>query len=44
MARRIERVLTNEAGLAIARQVDAGYDEARDFARQSGIKVPIDKM
>jgi urocanate hydratase len=41
MARRIERVLTNEAGLAIARQVDAGYDEARDFARQSGIKVPM---
>jgi urocanate hydratase len=44
MVRRIERVLTNDAGLALARQVDAGNDEARDFARQSGIKVPIDKM
>ena len=43
MARRIERVLTNDAGLGIVRQVDAGNDEAREFARHSGIKVPIDK-
>jgi urocanate hydratase len=41
MARRIERVLTNDAGLGIARQVDAGYDEARDFARRAGVNIPM---
>jgi len=41
MARRIERVLTNDAGLGIARQVDAGYDEARDYARRAGVKIPM---
>jgi urocanate hydratase len=41
MARRIERVLTNDAGLGVARQVDAGNDLARDFARRSGVKIPM---
>ncbi len=44
MARRIERVLTNDAGLGIARHADAGYDEARNCARQAGIKIPMNKM
>jgi urocanate hydratase len=41
MARRIERVLTNDAGLGIARHADAGYDEARDYARRAGVKIPM---
>ena len=41
MARRIERVLTNDAGLGIARHVDAGNDAARILARQAGIKIPM---
>jgi urocanate hydratase len=41
MNRRIERVLTNDPGIGVARHVDAGYDEARDFARGKGIKIPM---
>src|SRR5271155_4514199 len=41
MAARIERVLTNDPGIGIARHVDAGYPEAIDFARNSGVKVPM---
>jgi urocanate hydratase len=41
MAARIERVLTNDPGIGVARHVDAGYPEAVDFARKSGVKVPM---
>jgi urocanate hydratase len=41
MARRIERVLTNDPGIGIARHVDAGYPEAREFAKKSSVKVPM---
>src|SRR6516165_9896225 len=41
MARRIERVLTNDPGIGVARHVDAGYDEAKHFAQEKGIKVPM---
>ena len=41
MAARIERVLTNDPGTGVARHVDAGYPEAIDFARKSGVKVPM---
>ena len=41
MATRIERVLTNDPGIGVARHADAGYPEAIDFARKSGIKIPI---
>jgi urocanate hydratase len=41
MAARIERVLTNDPGIGVARHVDAGYPEAIDFARKSGVKVPM---
>jgi len=40
MARRIEWVLTNDPGLGVARHADAGYDDAKTFAEQKGIKVP----
>jgi urocanate hydratase len=39
MARRLNRVLTNDPGIGVARHVDAGYEEAIAFARQSGIKT-----
>src|SRR5690348_17332449 len=41
MAARIERVLTNDPGIGIARHVDAGYPEAVDFAKKHGVKVPM---
>jgi urocanate hydratase len=41
MATRIERVLTNDPGIGVARHVDAGYPEAIDFARKSGVKAPL---
>ncbi|HEY6350503.1 MAG TPA: urocanate hydratase [Candidatus Angelobacter sp.] len=40
MAERIERVLTNDPGIGVARHVDAGYQEAQRFAREKGIKIP----
>jgi urocanate hydratase len=44
MERRIERVLMNDAGLGLARQADAGYDQARASARRAGIKIPMEKI
>jgi urocanate hydratase len=41
MATRIERVLTNDPGIGIARHSDAGYQEATDFANDKGIKLPM---
>jgi urocanate hydratase len=41
MAARIERVLRNDPGIGVARHVDAGYPEAIDFAKKSGVKVPM---
>ena len=41
MAKRIERVLTNDPGIGVARHVDAGYDEAKHFAQEKGIKIPM---
>jgi urocanate hydratase len=41
MASRIERVLTNDPGIGVARHVDAGYPEAIAFAKHHGVKVPM---
>jgi urocanate hydratase len=41
MAERIERVLTNDPGIGVARHADAGYREAIDFARTSNIQIPM---
>ncbi len=41
MSERIQRVLTNDPGIGVARHVDAGYDEAIHFAKKSGVKVPM---
>ena len=40
-AKRIERVLTTDPGMGVVRHVDAGYDEAIEFARENGVKVPM---
>jgi urocanate hydratase len=41
MNARINRVLTNDPGLGIARHSDAGYPEALETARKHGIQVPM---
>ncbi len=41
MAKRIERVLTNDPGIGVARHADAGYEEAIKFAEGKGIKIPM---
>jgi urocanate hydratase len=41
MAKRIERVLTTDPGMGVIRHVDAGYDEAKEFAKKAGVKVPL---
>jgi urocanate hydratase len=43
MAKRIERVLTCDPGIGVARHVDSGYDEASRFAKKSDLKIPMDK-
>lgn len=40
-ALRLNRVLTNDPGIGIARHVDAGYEEAQTTAREKGIKIPM---
>ncbi len=39
--RRLERVLTVDPGLGVARHADAGYDLALDTARRAGIRTPL---
>ncbi|MEN9934554.1 MAG: hypothetical protein RLZZ387_1133, partial [Chloroflexota bacterium] len=40
-ARRIERVLTTDPGMGVARHADAGYPEAVAFARAHGVDIPM---
>jgi len=41
MAVRLQRVLTNDPGIGIARHADAGYEAALHFARQRRVKIPM---
>jgi urocanate hydratase len=41
MRLRLERVLTNDPGIGVARHADAGYDKARETARAQGIDLPM---
>jgi len=43
MAKRIERVLTTDPGMGIIRHADAGYEEATGFARDKGVKIPMER-
>lgn len=39
--KRLERVLTTDPGMGIARHVDAGYEIAEMTAREKGVKIPM---
>jgi urocanate hydratase len=39
-AERLERVLTTDPGIGVLRHLDAGYDEAREAAREHGLEAP----
>ncbi len=39
---RLERVLTNDPGIGVARHADPGYDEARETAPPPGINLPME--
>jgi len=39
--KRLERVLTYDPGMGIARHTDAGYDQAKNNAMNWGIKIPM---
>jgi urocanate hydratase len=41
MRLRLERVLTNDPGIGVARHADAGYEAAVDTARREGIVIPM---
>ena len=40
-AERLSRVLTNDPGTGVMRHVDAGYEEAIEFAKVQGVKIPM---
>ncbi|MBE3558308.1 MAG: urocanate hydratase [Ktedonobacteraceae bacterium] len=40
-AERLARVLTNDPGSGVMRHVDAGYEEAIEFARHKNMKIPM---
>jgi urocanate hydratase len=41
MRERLERVLTNDPGIGVARHADAGYEIAQETARRTGIRLPM---
>jgi len=40
-ARRLQRVLTSDPGMGVARHADAGYSQAQEAARRHGIRLPM---
>ncbi len=40
-ARKLERVLTNDPGTGVMRHADAGYERAKDVARERGVRIPM---
>lgn len=40
-ARRLERVLTSDPGMGVVRHADAGYDLAKQTAKEKGIQMPM---
>jgi urocanate hydratase len=40
--RRLERVLTSDPGMGVVRHADAGYEEAVQFAREHGVRRPME--
>ncbi|HEX2091584.1 MAG TPA: urocanate hydratase, partial [Longimicrobiaceae bacterium] len=41
MRERLERVLTNDPGMGVARHADAGYEAAVETARAKGVRIPM---
>ena len=41
MKDRLNRVLTNDPGLGVARHADAGYEKAVDIAKERKLKLPM---
>jgi urocanate hydratase len=41
---RLKRVLTSDPGTGIIRHVDAGYEQAISFAKQVGIRIPMQEL
>jgi urocanate hydratase len=41
MRERLERVLTNDPGIGVVRHADAGYEEAKETAREHGLRIPL---
>ena len=39
---RLERVLTTDPGMGVVRHADAGYERAREVARDRGVRVPME--
>ena len=39
-ARRLKRVLWNDPGTGVMRHADAGYEIAKDAAREHGLNLP----
>ena len=40
-AQKLERVLTTDPGMGVARHVDAGYPRAIEVARERGVRIPM---
>jgi urocanate hydratase len=40
-AQKLERVLTTDPGMGVLRHADAGYDRAREVARERGVRIPM---
>lgn len=43
-AQRLERVLTNDPATGVMRHVDAGYQIAKDCAKEKGLNLPMEKL
>jgi len=43
-AKRLNRVLTNDPGIGVARHVDSGYESAKRTAAERGIRIPTDDV
>lgn len=41
MDRRLERVLTSDPGMGVIRHADAGYESAKEFAIENGVRIPM---
>ncbi|HET9425417.1 MAG TPA: urocanate hydratase [Gemmatimonadaceae bacterium] len=44
MRERLQRVLTNDPGIGVARHADAGYEIAIETAREQGVNLPMRPM